>query len=474
VEGKTMTRSIFAQSVARRTVLAGIGAGVVGSLLRPLQAAETDGPPSRLLIIHRPCGTVLAKAADAPVFFFPDGGSARDFTLSPILQSLEPHKQDLVILDEVTCPRDMLWPADQHAAGLITMMCGKKFVQIPGTDANGDPNAKNIVAPVKTIEQHLLSTLPRFQGTRFPSNEATAYQPSEAGLPSFRVMSYDGNNSARFPESNPQDLFARIFTDPNEGLSPEQIARKLEQGKSVMDRVHEDLTRLQGLVPASQKPKLESHLAGIAELEKQLMVGGGGPTAAMCTKPTPAQPGQAINGATEEEATHLVRAQNQLNIIQTAFQCDLTRVATFTFAHGNSELRFPKIDPMVVKANGHHSTSHDTGAGPDQARIDQIYVEQLSALLTKLKSVPEGNGTLLDNTLVVFINECAHGNEHTIERMPVLFAGGKNLGLQGGQYLKYGGRYMNDVWAAMCGALGAPAVFGDPAFANSPVTGLFA
>jgi hypothetical protein len=462
-----MTRSIFAQSVARRTVLAGVGAGVVGMLLRPLQAQEAAGPPKRVLFIHRPCGTTLNE-------FFPIGGDARNFTLSPILQPLAAFKDDMVILDEVTCPRETSWPGDQHAAGLITMMCGKKFVSIPGTDASGDPNAKNIVAPDMTIDQHLLSTVPALQGTRFPSIEATAYPSSEGGLPSFKVMSYEGNNKPRFPESNPQELFGRIFTDPNAGLTPEQIALKLDQRRSVLDRVNADLARLSGLVPASQKPKLESHLAGIQELEKSLQAGADPNPAAMCNKPILAQAASPAAGATEAEAQHLTVAQNQLSIIQTAFQCDLTRVATFTFAHGNSELRFPMIDPTVTKANGHHSTSHDTSAGADQSRIDQIYCEQLAMLLTKMKGVQEANGTLLDNTLVVFFNEVAYGNEHTIERMPVLFCGGKNLGVQTGQCLRYGGRYMNDVWAAVCGALGAPAQFGDPAYASSPVTGLFA
>ena len=462
-----MTRSIFAQSVARRTVLAGVGAGVVGALLRPLQAQEAGAPPTRLLIIHRPCGTVLEN-------WFPTGDDARNFTLPSILTPLTAFREQMIILDDTTCPRETTWPGDQHAAGLITMMCGKKFVSIPGTDASGDPNAKNIVAPDKTIDQHLLSTVPGLQGTRIPSIEATAYPSSEGGLPSFKVKSYEGNNKPRFPESNPQDLFARVFTDPNEGLTPEQIALKLDQRKSVLDRVHADLTRLQGLIPASQKPKLESHLASIQELEKALQPGVGGMPAAMCTKPTLAQPGAGLPGATSDESSHLTVAQNHLSIIQTAFQCDLTRVATFTFAHGNSELRFPMIDAGVTKANGHHSTSHDPSAVPDQARIDQLYCEQLAALLTKMQGVQEANGTLLDNTLVVFFNEVSHGNEHTIDRMPTLLLGGKSLGLQGGQRLKYGGRYMNDIWAAVCGQFGAPAQFGDPAYTQGPVTGLFA
>jgi hypothetical protein len=461
-----MTRSIFAQSVARRTVLAGVGAGVAGMLLRPLQAQEAAGPPTRLLIIHRPCGTHLPD-------WFPTGDDARSFTLPSILQPLAAFKEQMVVLDDVTCPRETSWAGDQHAAGLITMMCGKRFVSIPGTDASGDPNAKNIVAPDKTIDQHLLGLVPGLLG-RIPSLEATAYPSSEGGLPSFKVMSYEGNNKPRFPESSPQELFDRVFKDENAGLTPEQIALRNDQRKSVLDRVNADLQRLNGLVPASQKPKLESHLASIQELEKSLQGSTGGMPMAACEKPTLQQPGAGMQGATVDEAAHLTLSQNHLNIIKTAFQCDLTRVATFTFAHGNSELRWPMIDGQVEKANGHHSTSHDLNAIPDQSRIDQVYSEQLAKLLTSMQAVQESNGnTLLENTLVVYFNEVSHGNEHTIDRMPVLLIGGKQLGLQVGQRLKYGGRYMNDIWAAICGAFGAPAQFGDAAYTQGPVSGLF-
>lgn len=461
-----MNRTIFAKSVARRTVLAGVGAGVLGALLRPLQAQESGMFAKRLLIVHRPCGTVLDK-------FFPATGDARNWELPPILSSFASLKSEMVILNGVTCPRDIGWPADQHAAGLITMMCGKKFVQIPGTNAAGDPNAKNIVAPDKTIDQYLLGAVADLGGRPIPSIQSTAYLPSSTGLPSFKVMSYKGNNLPLFPTADAARLFKDIFIGDNAGLAPEEIARKLQQNKSVLDRVHADAARLQGLIPASQKPKLDAHLSAIQGLEASLQ--NTGTPGKECQAPTLAGLPTAPAGVTKDEAQHIKLAENQLNIINTAFQCDLTRVATFTFAHGNSDLRFQKIDSTIPKAeNGHHSVSHDLTAPTAQERIDKIYADQLAAALGRMKMVQEGNGTMLDNTLVVFFNECAHGNEHTIDNMPILMLGGKNLGLQTGQHLQFGGRYMNDVWAAVCGAYGIEPKFGDAAFAKDPVSGLFA
>lgn len=468
-----MNRTIFAKSVARRSVLAGVGAGLAGALLRPLQAQEMGKTPKRLLIVHRPCGSVLEK-------FFPPVGDAKNFTLPPIIKSFEPLKNDLVIVNGINCSRDPDWASDKHAAALIAMMSGQKFRFIGATNASTDPNAKNIISQVATIDQHLLTKVPDLQvpGGRMPSIQSTAYGPSSQGQPSFSVMSYTGVpgvlNGALFPTYKTQELFNALFVDENAGLTPEQIATKVAQGQSVLDRVNADLTRMSGLLPASQKPKLEAHLAGIKALEQNLKDSGSGGMAKTCTPPTLKPTVTPPSGVTFDEANHLIVAQNQLQIIQTAFQCDLTRVATFSFAHGNSGLRFNKIDPAIDKGDGHHGVSHDTSAALAQEKIDTIYSEQLSAALQKMKAIPEGTGNMLDNTLVVFFNECAVGNTHSIENMPVLMLGGKSLRMQTGQHLHFGGAYMNDIWSAICGAYGIEAKFGDPAFAKSPVSGLFA
>lgn len=453
--------------IARRSLLAGASLGAAGMLLRPLQAAESGPPPRRLLVVHRPCGTLLNE-------FFPATGDSRNFELTPILKSFEPLKGQMVIMKGITCPRDDAWGADKHAGGLITMMSGKRFIPIPGTaDPKDDPNAKNIVSADKTIDQYLLGTVPALAGPVVDSLQATAYRSSSSGLPSFKVMSYAGSNRALFPESRPDVLFNSVFGSGLAGLTPDQIARLAAQNKTVHDRVTADLARLQKYVPASQREKLDAHMQGLQSLQKSIdsMSGTDGK---VCEKPTLAQLPEVKNGMTQDEAQHLVVAQNQLDIIKTAFQCDLTRVATFTFAHGNSDLRFALMDDKVKDTNGHHNISHTVADTGEQSRIEQIYCEQLSKFLLKMQSVQEANGTLLDNTLVVFLNECAIGNLHSIEDMPVLAFGGKNLGVQGGQNLNFNGKFMNDVWATVAKAFGGPPTFGDASFNKGLVNGLFA
>jgi hypothetical protein len=230
------------------------------------------------------------------------------------------------------------------------------------------------------------------------------------------------------------------------------------------------------LIPKSQTQKLDAHLDGISKLEARLAEGQTGvPAAPGCAPPAfgalPAQAGDA----TLDEATHKVLAQNQLGLILAAFQCDLTRVATFTFAHGNSALRFAKIIPGFSDGGGHHDISHNMGATNLHAQIDQFYAQQMADFVMKLKATPDGDGTMLDHTLVVYINECAYGFSHSIENMPVLMFGGKSLKLQTGRYLTLPTRYMSDVWVAVANAMGLPMTsFGDTAFSKGAIPGLFA
>jgi hypothetical protein len=476
-----MTNKSF---IPRRAVLAGMGVTAAGMFMRPLFASAAGAAPTRLLIVHRPCGT-------RPEAFFPIGGSNTSFSLDftannigtpavnipSITKSFTPLIPKMVLLNGITAPRDQGWAGDQHSAGMITMMTGKRFIAIPGTtDLATDSNAKTVVAADKSIDQLLLASANANLGGRpVASIQSTAYRASSVSLPAFRVMSYAGSNQPLFPECRPAVLLDQIFGSAGADLTPAALARLRAQNKSILDFVNGDLTRLRGHLPVSQLPKLDAHLAAIQTLEAAVATSGVSPGASCTAKPTQIALPPASGNLSLDEAQHLATAKNQLDIISTAFQCDLTRVATFTFAHGNSALNFSHILPGDVTADkGHHDTSHDTTASLAQARIDRFYCDTLAAFLQEMDTVMEGDGSsLLDNTLVVFFNECSDGNSHGIKQMPVAMFGGKSLKLQTGQHMHFSDRYMNDVWSAVAGAFGETMNFGDAAFSTGPVAGLF-
>jgi hypothetical protein len=463
-------RSRFKHHIPRRTFLAGVGTTAAGALLRPLFASAAGASPTRLLIVHRPCGTF-------PEQFFPQQtGDLQNVALPSILQPFEALKGDMVILDGVNCPRDHGWAGDQHGAGLITMMSGRRPIEIPGTSSGGDQQAKNQQAAGPSIDQLLLQSARAVLGGRpTPSIQSTAYRPSSIGLPNFKVMSYDANG-ALFPESRPATLFSNIFASAMPGASAADLDRLRLQNKGILDFVHKDLTRLRGAVPRSQLGKLDAHLDGLTQLEGKLTAATPSGGQATCLGPAQATPPSPTGDLTQDEAQHEVIAQNQLAIILAAFQCDLTRVATFTFAHGNSALRFAKIIPGFTDPSGlgHHDLSHVQTATALHAQIDRFYSQQLARLLSAMKATPDGDGSLLDHTLVVYLNEVAYGWSHSVESMPLLMFGGKTLKLQTGRHFKFTTRFMNDVWAAVATAFGAPmSTFGDTAFSKGALTELF-
>ncbi|HET6282153.1 MAG TPA: DUF1552 domain-containing protein, partial [Polyangia bacterium] len=381
-EGKMMKPHDLFGSIPRRTFMAGVGTTAAGMFLRPMFASAAGASPMRLVVIHRPCGT-------DPAQFFPTGGDATTFTLPLVLQPLEAVKGDMVILNGINCPRDQSWPGDQHGAGLISMMSGRRPIEIPGTNSGGDPNAKNQCAPGPSFDQFLLQKAPQFQGTIVPSIQSTAYRPSSIGLPNFKVMSYTGVNGTLFPESRPSALFSNMFAAAMPNASPEVLERMRLQNKGVLDFVNKDLTRLRGLVPKSQLGKLDAHLGGIQQLEARLVPRpGGGPADPACKPPAQTNMPDPTADLTVDEAQHKIAAQNQLALITAAFQCDLTRIAAFTFAHGNSALRFQKIIPGFTDGGGHHDVSHITGATNLHAAIDRFYSGLLAEFVAGLKATP--------------------------------------------------------------------------------------
>src|SRR5258708_26401105 len=124
--------NLDSRPIRRRTVLAGgISAGLASIFLRPLEAAAANGPPTRVLFIHRPCGVVLDR------WFPPAGGTTTNFQLGSTATALAPLIGDMVLFSNVTAPRDGGWQGDRHGQGLITMMTGSRAIT-DGTPLDND------------------------------------------------------------------------------------------------------------------------------------------------------------------------------------------------------------------------------------------------------------------------------------------------------------------------------------------------
>ncbi len=482
--------------IGRRGLLGGLAAtGAAATFLRPIMGqAQTGVAPQRLLMIHRPCGTAMSakESPGAPSFWWPTSGASggTDWIAAPggLIDSFKAVRDKMVVMKGVHCPRVPGWHGDKHGAGMLGMISPSPmdpghldaWPVIPGKEAEAKTNTegKFFTATDRSIDQLFVNTIPSLKSlAAIPSISLTPDLIS-AQTDNFciRVVSYakDNPNAAQptplHPLADPAIAFKNLFGNAMMGQDDAAIARTLAQDMSVIDFINGDLNSLRPRLPKLAKEKVDSHLAALRQLELQLKTGGSG---RVCTKPTlPPLDSQIPGGTAGDGDTNAANdarfheaALQQLAIIKTAFQCDLTRVATFTWGWGNSGIRFKDIVPNVVPGaqmdnlEGYHALSHNGGTNPHQGQylVDKYHCQMTANLLADLANTPDdmNGGSLLDNTLVVFWNEVSVGAVHGWEDMPVLLFGGKFLKLQGGRYFDFSsqvggkGRFMSDFWTRL-------------------------
>jgi hypothetical protein len=391
-------------------------------------------------------------------------------------------RSKMVVIKGIDSPRMQEWLGDKHGAGMLAVIAPpvpdqglRSWPIIPGYDEQtiNDSNGKFFSAPAPSIDQELLFNLPSLRGATIPSLQLGSSLQSMKGTGDhcLRVISYAGFNQPLWPECRPDVAFANIFGVAATGHDSASVARARARRKSVLDFVAADLSGLRARVPPSQYQKLDSHLTAVRGLER----GIGEAVDSACARPAVSTPASAT-----DDQRYLQATRDQLKIVKTAFQCDLSRVVSFTFGFGNSALHFANILPGGLHdTGGHHDISHNGGTDflTAQEAIDRFYSQATASLLADMDSMVESDGsTLLDNTVVVYFNEVSNGCAHDLRDLPILLFGGKTLGLAGGSYLSMANdrRTMADVWVETFKRLGyAKLRYGDAAWNRGPIPGLY-
>ncbi len=250
-------------------------------------------------------------------------------------------------------------------------------------------------------------------------------------------------------------------------MDAEEARRLLLRRRSVLDAVHADFDRLKQRVSRADAEKLERHASSLRDVESRL--GRIAEQPAGCSADRPSGIDDIHFAA---EFGEVMRAQ--IDLLVHALACDVTRVGSLQCSTAVNACRFMFMDGM--DREGHNLSHTGNGDETSQARWEQMltwYAEQFAYLLDRLKDVPEGDGTLLDNTLVLWGMEISRGNTHSLEDMPFILAGNAGGGLRTGRYLKYQGASHNDLLVSMLNALDIDDVtFGDPRYCSGPLPGL--
>jgi hypothetical protein len=394
---------ITRKALPRRAFLRGMGTTValpfLDAMVPAFAAPAAANPPLRMAFVYVPNGIDMRH-------WNPDyEGPLQE--LPKILKPLEPYKQDITLLGNLThnTGRALLDGAGDHGR-----CCGSYLTGIQVKKSTTDIRAG--VSMDQIVAREACSNL------RFPSLEVGLEDARQSGdCDSGYSCAYTNNLAWRSqtqplpPILDPRALFERLF-GTGVALSPEARAREAKFRRSILDFVSEDTKKLEGSLGPTDRRKLDEYLSSIREVERQLEKAENDNSQ---IDPHMDKP----YGVPADFAEHFKLMTAMMTI---AFQADLTRVMTFLVTHEGTSRAYREIGI----SDGHHPLTHHQGRMELLDKVTQIncyHLQQFAGWVEKLKTTKEGNGSLLDNCMIVYGAGLSDGNRHLHEDLPTLIAG---------------------------------------------------
>ncbi|MEO6081428.1 MAG: DUF1552 domain-containing protein [Steroidobacteraceae bacterium] len=419
--------TIIHKSLPRRTFLRGMGVTVALPLLDAMTLFSTKAQaaskrPVRLGYMYKPNGAIGACAQSPRPFLWTPRTAGRGFEFTPTLKSLEPYREHLNVFSGLA--QNQGWSlgsgGGDHARSTATFLTGVHPFKTGGADFKLGISADQIAA--KTFSKY----------TQLASLElALEAQPIAGNCDSGYTCAYMSTSwrSATQPvpsEISPRAAFERLFGD---GASTDPAARqaRLQNDKSVLDYVMNSLTRLQRRIGADDTRKLDEYLESVRDIERRIQ---------LAEKKSDSVDLPVLTLPVSTPPNYVEYAELMLDLLVAAWQSDMTRVSTFMLGRDGSNRPFPEIGV----SDGHHSISHHQRRDENVEKlikIDYLQTRMFAYLLKRLKETKDGEGTLLDNSLVVFGSGLSESNLHTHNDLPIVMAGTAGGRIQGGRHLVY-------------------------------------
>jgi hypothetical protein len=426
--------------ISRRTVLRGLGTAMALPWLEAMgpAAAFAGGsdkkPPLRMAFLYVPNGVHMPD--------WTPQAEGSDFELPKILEPLKEFKDDMLVLSGLAQHNAFALGdgGGDHARSLACFLTGTHPVKTDGA---------NIKAGI-SVDQVAAKRLGHL--TRLPSLEIGCERGAQAGnCDSGYSCAYSSNISWRSEsmpmakEVNPRLVFERLFSND---ISGEVGARRARYRASILDFVSEDAQQLRRRLGHDDRRKVDEYLGSIREIERRIAAAEQHKHEKVETPDYPVPEGVP--------ADYKEHVRLMCDMLALAFQGDVTRISTFVFANegSNRSYRFLEVP------EGHHDLSHHGGDPKKHAKIrviNRFHVEQLAYLLGKLKATPEGDGTVLDHTMLVYGSGIGDGNRHNHNELPILLIGKGGGTIKTGRHVKYPkDTPLNNLYLSMLDRLGVP------------------
>ena len=408
---------ITKKALPRRTVLRGLGVTLALPWLESMVPALTalsrsaSAPPSRFGVFYVPNGMSMA-------YWSPKAEGPLD-QLPPTLQTLQGHKEKLLMLGGMTqAASDKILRAGAHSRSSGPFLSCMPF---SGSEAT--------VVAATTMDQLLAREF----------GQETQLGSLELGIESAAILgACDGvscalTNSISWSspttvlpvDNDPRSVFERLF-----GLSgstdPEARMDRIQRDRSILDVLTEHTGRLTSSLGARDQAKVAEYLDSIRDVERRIQKAEEQNSRELPVVDQPV-------GIPNDYAEH---AELMIDLLALAYQTDLTRVSTFMLAREVSSRAYPEIGV----ADSHHPLSHHSNDVPKLGRLHKIneyHFRQVARLVDKLSKLPEGDGTVFDNTLFLYGSGISDSNTHFYDDLPIALVAGKETGVTGGRYVRY-------------------------------------
>ena len=408
--------------LSRRSVLRGVGTALALPLLDamvPAFAGPTEvasKSPTRMGFVYIPQGAIIEKWTPAT--------EGAGYQMTPILQPLEPLRDHVLVLTGLDQRSAEAAPSENngpHTRTTAAYLTGVHPKQTRGADYLLAPSVDQIAA-AQLGKQTQLSSLELALDTGYTSGVCEG----EWSCVYANTLSWRTPTTPLPVENHPRVVFERLFGDNDTTDSAARVAR-MRENRSLLDFVSNSASRLMTGLGPTDRAKLTEYLDAIRDVERRIEIAE---EQASREVPTLERPGGSIPGAFED----YIKLMFDMQVL--AYQTDLTRVSTFMIAHESSNRTYPQIgvpDP-------HHPLTHHRGLADMKAKvaiINNYHVKMFGYFLDRLRSTPDGDGSLLDHSMVLYGSGISDGNFHTNENLPLLLAGGAGGKLKGGRHLKY-------------------------------------
>lgn len=404
------------QSLSRRQFLRGsgvvLGMPFFGSLARGAGASETS-PPIRTAFLYFPNG-VWEKA------WVPEK-TGSDFELPPSLVPLEDLRSEVLVLSGLD--KKHSHGGDGHYAKTANFLTG-----MPVTKTTGKDISSGGISVDQLIAQHVGNETP-LQSLELGTEPVISGIDSNVGY----TRLYGSHISWQSPtrpvakEINPRAVYQQLFRKQLDGG-----AERAAADQNLLDYVLEDARRVRGRLGRDDQFKMDEYLESVRAVEKRIAFSTKHPS----RHHPPSMEGTEVSepppGIPEDFREHI---DVMLDLIVLALQTDSTRVCSFMFANDVSGRNFSFLDGVK---GGHHELSHHEnkqGKIDQYQRINRWHVDQFAGMLRKMKAIKEGDGTLLDHSMVMFGSSFSDGNRHDPDNLPILLAGRGGGSLNPGRHL---------------------------------------